>query len=143
MTDASNVWLGVIAVSVLLMAALQIGAVLMLARLAKRVLAVTEDLQREIKPLAAKVNAIADEAQRAAALATKQVERVDAMMADISSRVHDTTAALQSVVVGVTAPLTKGGALVAGLRAALTALLTTRPDRGYDREDEEDALFVG
>ena len=136
-----NDWfLGIIAVSVLVMAVLQVGAVLMLARVAKRVLGITEEIQREIKPLAAKVNAIADEAQRAAALASKQIERVDAMVADLSRRVQDTTSAVQSIVTG---PLRQGSAVVSGLRAVIAALLTTKPRRAADRDEEEDALFVG
>ena len=143
MSDASSLFLGVIAVSVLVMAVLQVAAVIALARYAKKIVGLTEDLQREIKPLAAKVHAIADEAQRAAALATKQVERVDALVADVSRRVQDTTAALQSVVTTVTGPMRHGGALVSGLRAAIAALLTTQPDRRFERDEEEDALFVG
>ena len=140
MTDASNLFLGVIAAAVLLMALLQLGAVIALARYAKRVMSITEDLQREIKPLAAKVHAIADEAHRAAALATQQVERVDALVTDVSRRVQETTSAIQSIVTG---PVRQGTALFAGLRGALTALLTTRPQRRFERDEEEDALFVG
>lgn len=140
MTDASNVWLGVIAVSVLVMAVMQVGAVLMLARSVKRLMAIADDLQREITPLAAKVHAIADEAQRAAALATKQVERIDVMVADVAQRVQDTTAALQSLVTG---PVRHSSALLAGLRGVIAALLTTKPDRVAHRDEEEDALFVG
>lgn len=143
MTDASNLFLGIIAVSVLVMAVLQVAAVIVLARSAKKVLSLTEDLQREIKPLAAKVHAIADEAQRAAALATRQVERVDVLVADVSRRVQDTTASLQSVVTTLTGPMRSGGAVVSGLRAAIAALLTTQPDRRVERDEEEDALFVG
>ena len=136
-----NDWfLGIIAISVLVMAVLQLGAVIFLARRATRVLAVTEDLQREIKPLAAKVHAIADEAQRAATLATKQIERVDAVVADVSRRVQDTTAAIQAIVTG---PLRHGSAVVSGLRAVIAALLTTPPRRAADRDEEDDALFVG
>lgn len=144
MTEPSNVWLGVIAVSVLVMAVMQVGAVLMLARSVKRFTAIADGLQREITPLAAKVHAIADEAQRAAALATKQVERIDAMVADVARRVQDTTAAVQSV---VGAPIRHSTAILAGLRGVIAALLTTRPDRvahrDEERDEEEDALFVG
>ena len=136
-----NDWfLGIIAISVLVMAVLQLGAVIVLARVARRVLGITEELQREIKPLAAKVNAIADEAQRAAALASKQIERVDAMVADLSRRVHDTTSAVQSIVTG---PLRQGSAVVSGLRSLIAAFLTTPPSRAADRDEEDDALFVG
>ncbi len=140
MTDASNVLLGIIAISVFLMAAMQIGAVILLARSVKRMMSIVEDVQREIKPLAAKVNAIADEAQRAAALASKQVERVDALVGDVTRRVQETGDALQSM---VTAPMRQSSAIFTGLRAALTALLTTAPERRFERDEEEDALFVG
>ena len=136
-----NDWfMGIIALSVLVMAVLQVGAVIALARVARRLLGVTEELQREIKPLAAKVHAIADEAQRAAALATRQVERIDTMVGDLSRRVHDTASAVQSIVTG---PLRQGSAVVSGLRAVIAALLTTPPRRAADRDEEEDALFVG
>lgn len=143
-----NDWfLGIIAISVLVMAILQLGAVIVLARAAKRVIGVTEDLQREIKPLAAKVHgiadkasAIADEAQRAAALATRQVERIDVMVADLTRRVHDTAAVVQALVTG---PVKHGSAVLAGLRAVIAALLTTPPRQAADRDEEEDALFVG
>lgn len=140
MTDASNLFLGVIAFAVLMMAVLQLGAVIMLARHAKRVMSLTEELQREIKPLAAKVHTIADEAQRAAALATHQVERVDALVTDVSRRVQETTASLQAIVTG---PVRQGTALFAGLRGVLAALLTTKAERRFERDEEEDALFVG
>jgi len=139
-TDASTLFLGLIAASVVVMALLQIAALIFLASYAKKLMAVTEDLRREIKPLAAKVSAIADEAQRAAALATKQVERVDALVSDVTRRVHDTSAALQSIVTG---PMRQGTAIFSGVRDLIAALLTTKPDRHIDRDEEEDALFVG
>lgn len=143
MSDASNLLLGIIAGSVLVMAILQVAAVIVLARYAKKVLSVTEDLQREITPLIAKVHGLADEAQRAAALATRQVERVDALVSDVSRRVQETSAALHAMVSGITGPVRHGGALVSGLRAAIAALLTTQPSRRFERDEEEDALFVG
>ena len=140
MSDSGNIWLGVIGVSVLLMAVLQLGAVLFLARYAMRLMRITEDLQSEIKPLVAKVSAIADEAQRATALAAKQVERIDALVGDVTRRVHETTSAIQSVVTG---PVRQGTVFVSALRGMLTALLTSKPERRFERDEEEDALFVG
>lgn len=140
MTESGNLFLGIIAVSVLLMAVLQLGAVLFLARYAKRLLGITEELQREIRPLIAKVGAVADEAQRAAALATRQVERVDALVGDLSRRVHDTADAIQSIVTG---PVRQGSVVLSALRGVIVALLTSRPKRRFERDEEEDALFVG
>jgi hypothetical protein len=138
--DSGHVFLAIIAVSVLLMAILQLGAVLFLAGYAKRLMRITEDLQREITPVIAKVSAVADEAQRAASLATKQVERVDLLVGDVTRRIQDTMSTLQSVVTG---PVRQGSVLVSALRGMLTALLTSRPPGRVERDEGEDALFVG
>lgn len=140
MNDTSTVFLGLIAAAVVIMALMQLAAVLFLARYAKRLMSITEDLQREITPLIGRVNAIAEEAHRATLLASKQVERVDLLVGDVTRRVQETGDAIQSL---VTRPMRQGGAVLTGLRAALTALLTSRPDRRHDRGEDEDALFVG
>ncbi|MBA3948952.1 MAG: hypothetical protein H0X44_03295 [Acidobacteria bacterium] len=140
MNGTSTVFLGLIAAAVVIMAVMQLAAVVFLARYAKRLMSITEDLQREIKPLVGRVNAIAEEAHRATLLASKQVERVDVLVGDVTRRVQETGDAIHSL---VTRPMRQSGALLNGLRAALTALLTSRPDRRHDRDEEEDALFVG
>jgi uncharacterized protein YoxC len=139
-SDTSTVFLGLIAAAVVIMALMQLAAVVFLARYAKRLMSITEDLQREIKPLVGRVNAIAEEAHRATMLASKQVERVDFLVGDVTRRVQETGDAIHSL---VTRPMRQSGALLSGLRAALTALLTSKPDRRYERDEDEDALFVG
>ena len=140
MNDWSGLFLGIIALSVLVMAVIQVGAIILLARAMKKMMAITEDLQREIKPLAAKVHAIADDAKRAAALAGKQAERIDALVADVSQRVQDTTAAVQTL---ITSPIRQGASLFGGLRDMIAAILTTEPRKPAHRDEGEDALFVG
>lgn len=141
MSGSSETFLGIIAISVMVMALLQLGAVVMLGLQVKKLMRITDDVQRQIKPIADRVHAIAEEAHRAAALATRQVQRVDDLMADVTRRVDETGAAIQSLVTG---PLRQGSAVLGGLRAVLTAVLTSRSDRRYDRdEDDNNALFVG
>lgn len=140
MNDTSTIFLGLIAAGVAVMAVMQLAAVVFLARYAKRLMSITEDLQREITPLVGRVNAIAEEAHRAAMLASKQVERVDVLVGDVTRRVQETGDAIHSL---VTRPMRQGGAVFTGLRAALAALLTSRPDRRVERDEDEDALFVG
>ena len=140
MSDSATLFLGIIAVAVLLMAVLQLGAVIFLARYARRLMSMTEDLQREIKPLMGRVNAIAEEAHRATVLAGRQVDRVDALVTDLNRRISETGAALQSTITG---PLRSGTALVAGVRAVMAAFAASRRERSFERDEEEDALFVG
>lgn len=140
MSDSGTLFLGIIAAAVLLMAVLQLGAVIFLARSATRVMRMTEDLQREIKPLMGRVNAIAEEAHRATVLAGRQVDRVDTLVTDLNRRISETSAALQA---SITGPLRSGTALVAGLRAVMAAFNASRRERSVERDEEEDALFVG
>ena len=143
MTDWSAIFLGIIALSVSVMAAIQVGIVVYGARLARRVDALANQVDREIKPLLTHLNAIGEEAARATMLAAAQVERVDRLFADVTLRVEETATAVQSAIV---APAREGLALLTGVRAAFDAL------RGMGQAgapvhtsspDEDDPLFIG
>ena len=138
----NDVFLGVIAFAVLVMAAIQVGAVVAAARLAKRVDRLAAQIERDIRPVVQNLNAMTSEAARAAALATTQVERADQMFAELAHRVDFTLNALQTRVFG---PAREGVALLAGLRAALAAFRDLRESgrRRPSAVDEEDALFIG
>jgi hypothetical protein len=134
-----SVFLGAIAAATLVMAIVQIGAVVAGARLAKRLEQLADEVHREIRPLVARATEVADEARRAAALAGQQVERVDRLLYDVSQRVTDTAEVLQRTVVG---PIREGSAILAGLKAGFEALRGVRSSRSTKVEDE-DALFIG
>jgi len=142
-TDWSVVFLGVIAVAVTVMAAVQVGCIVYGARLARRVDQLATQVDREIKPLLTNLNKVGEEAARAAQLAATQVERVDRLFADVAIRVEDTAASLQSAII---APAREGFALLSGIRAAFAAFKDIRsaaaPARST-RHDDEDALFIG
>jgi hypothetical protein len=134
-----SVFLGAIAAATLVMAIVQIGAVVAGARLAKRLEQLADEVHREIRPLVARATEVADEARRAAALAGQQVERVDRLLYDVSQRVTDTAEVLQRTVVG---PIREGSAILAGLKAGFEALRGGRSSR-TTRVEDEDALFIG
>jgi hypothetical protein len=144
-TDWTPVFLGIIALSVLVMAAIQVGAIVYGARLARRVNALTGRMEREMAPVFAHLQTLSAEAARASALAAQQVERADRLFADVSVRLEDTVATIQSAVV---TPAREGLAVIAGLKAALGALRDLRPQAAgrasrHARGDDEDPLFIG
>ena len=143
MNDWTGVFLGIIALAVSVMAAIQVGVVIVGARLARRVESIAAQVDREIKPLIVNLTTVSQEAARAAELAAVQVERVDALFADVAERVESTAETLQSYIL---APAREGMALVRGVKAALGALRDMRaavaPSRGA-RHDEDDPLFIG
>ena len=138
----NDVFLGIIAVAVALMAAIQVGAIIVAARLAKRVDRLADSIEQDIRPVFQNLNVMSAEAARAASLAATQVERADRVFADLVQRIDTTINTLQSRVLG---PAREGAALLAGIRAALGALRDRRESarRRPTAAEEEVALFIG
>ena len=135
----TDVWLGVIAVAVLVMAVAQVAVLIRLSQVARETSEATRDLRRELTPLIAKAHRIADDAARVSTLALTQMERVDHVLSTTIQKIDDTVAVVQSAIVS---PVRQGAALMAGVKAAL-AVFKARQDRGRYGRDDEDALFIG
>src|SRR5688500_10706794 len=101
------------------MALIQIGLIIAGAVMMRRVSALSTKFEREIQPLLGRINAIGADAARISALAVQQVERADAMFADVSRRVDTTLAVVQNAVV---APAREGMAIMAALKATISAV---------------------
>jgi hypothetical protein len=138
----NDLFLGIIALAVVVMAAIQVGAVIVAARVAKRLDRLATQIEQDIKPVFQNLHALTAEATRATALAAIQVERADKLFSELAGRLDQTLTTLQSRVV---APARDGFAVLAGIRAALGALRDLR-DASRRRPaavEEEDALFIG
>lgn len=141
MNDWSQAFLGIIAVATALMAVMQIGALVVLARVALQVREVVATVQQDIRPLIARASAIADEASKTATLATAQAQKIDRLVTDLTRRVDETSAIVQQAIV---TPAREGMAMVAALKAGLGALKGLRDLRPRPaRVEDEDALFIG
>ena len=137
----ADFFLGVIAVATLAMAVVQVGVFVAAVRLARRVDRLADQVEQELKPMFGHLNAIGRDASHAVAVAAAQVDRADRLFADAVQRIEQT---LNSVQASIEGPAREGRALLAGLRAALSALRgigDTRRRRQGRREDE-DALFI-
>jgi hypothetical protein len=138
----SETFLAVIAGATLIMALIQIGAIVAAARIARQAQQTLTTVQQEIRPLIAKASAVADEASRTAALATAQAQKVDRLVTELSQRVEYTSGVVQEAII---TPAREGLAVMAALKATLGALRgfrTMRPRHGRHAE-EEDPLFIG
>ena len=141
MNDWSQAFLGVIAVSTALMAVMQIGALVVLARVALQVRDIVATLQTDIRPLIGRANQIADEASRTAAIASAQAQKIDRLMTDLTRRVDETSVVVQQAII---TPAREGMAIVAALKAGFGALKQMRDARPRSSGvEEEDALFIG
>jgi hypothetical protein len=133
-----TVFLGVIAVSTLFTAIVQIALLLAAAKLLGRLSALVDSVEEQLRPLFAQLDSIGRDAAHTTSLAAAQVERVDALFGDLVVRVEDTVDTLQGA---MAAPLREGGALMAGFRAVF-GTLKNGDRRPRSRVDDEDALFI-
>lgn len=145
MSETGELFLGVIAFAVLVMAVVQVAAIFAGLRLAKRVDQLTLHLDQDVKPLLANLTALTGEAARTAALAAKQVERFDLVFAEMTQRVDQTLAAAQSFVEG---PARQGMAIFAGVSALIDSFrglreASRRRQASRPVVDEEESLFIG
>ncbi len=141
MNDWSQFFLGTIAAATLVMALIQIGAVIVATRVARQAQQTLTAVHNEIRPLIAKASAVADEASRTAALASTQVQKVDRLLTDLSRRVDETANVVQQAII---TPAREGVALLAAVKAGIAALRGFGDmRRSSSRSEEEDPLFIG
>jgi hypothetical protein len=135
-TTWAVVFLGLMALALLTMAAVQVAFAIQAAKLARQAADAMESVRREVRPLIEKATRVTDDAARAASLAAAQVERVDQMMRTTTERIDETMGIVQHAII---VPVRQGAAVVAAVRAAFDVL------RGRRRQghDEDEALFVG
>ena len=139
----SDLFLGVIAVSVLIMAAIQVSAVVMAFRAARKLGDLTAQLERDIRPVVEHLQAAAADAARSTALAAAQVDKADRLLTDVTNRVDRILTMVQGKVSGAGR---MSGAWLAGLKAVVTAyreLKDTPPRRRPAPVEDEDGLFIG
>jgi hypothetical protein len=138
----SDVFLGIIAAATLIMAVVQISAIVAALRLSRQAQQVLQSVHQEVRPLIARAHAIAEEASRTVAMATTQAQKVDRLITDLSQRVDETAGVIQEAII---TPAREGLAIVAAVKAGLSALRglhDVRPRNGRHAE-EEDPLFIG
>jgi hypothetical protein len=140
-SESSEWFLGIIALATAIMAIVQVGAIVVLARVAGQVRDIATTIQHDIRPLIARASAIADEAAKTATIATAQAQKLDTLLTTLTRRVDETSAVLQEAIL---TPAREGMALVAAIKAGFGALRGLRDLRGgAGRAEDEDALFIG
>jgi hypothetical protein len=137
-----TLFLGLIAIATVVMAAVQVGVLVYTAHLARRVSDLSTQIEREIRPVLANVSAVSANAARASALVAAQTERVDRLFADLAARVDETAALIQNAVV---VPARESRAVLAAITAAIGAFRELRAGHRPRQAvpDEEDPLFIG
>jgi dihydroxyacetone kinase-like predicted kinase len=138
----SDLFLGVIAVAVVAMAVIQVTAIVVAMRTARRVGDVVARFEDDVRPIVSNLKTMSADAARTASIASTQAQRAEQLIGDLTARVNAAVAAVEATVV---APAREAYAMLQGLLAALGAFRQNPPTQGHRpaTSDEEDSLFIG
>jgi hypothetical protein len=147
----TDLFLGIIALGVMMLAVAQVAAIVVATRTARRVGDAVSRLEHDVRPIVADIrpivahlHTISAEAARVSTMAAAQVERAEQMLADLSRRVDATAARVQSTIID---PAREGFAVLQGIIAAFSVFRdghrhAARP-KGSAPVEDEDPLFIG
>ena len=140
----NDLYLGLIALGVIVMATIQVAAVVAGIRAARRVGEMASRFERDVRPIIANLQKVSEEAARASAQAAAQVDRLDALLSNVAQRVEETAATLQQTILQ---PARDGLALLSGLKSVIASFREPRStseskERTGPRESQDD-LFIG
>ena len=138
----NDVFLGVIAVAVVVMAVIQVAAIVVAMRAARRVSDAVARFEDDVRPIVANLKTMSADAARAASIASTQAQRAEHLINDVTARVNTTVAVVEDTVLG---PAREAYAMVQGLLGALSAFRQgpPAPARRPPTTEEEDSLFIG
>ena len=122
----SELYLGVIALGVIVMAIIQVVAIVAAMRAARQVGEMAVRFEQDVRPILVNLQRVSDEAARASAQAAAQVDRLDALVAGISRRIEDTAATLQQAILQ---PARDGVALLNALKSLISSFREPREPR--------------
>jgi uncharacterized protein YukE len=136
----NDIFLGLIAFGVLVMAAIQVGAIIVGVRTARRVEGMLTKLQADIRPIVDNLQSMSADAAQATARISAQVARLEKVLGDLSARIDETATAFRET---VAAPIREAMAIVHGVKAAFSVLRGDAKPRKAQPGDDDDPLFIG
>jgi ElaB/YqjD/DUF883 family membrane-anchored ribosome-binding protein len=125
----TDVFLGIIAAAVLVMAVIQVAAVVYAARAARRVGDAMTRLQEDVRPLVANLKTVAADAARISAVAAAQAEQAEQVITRLRDQIDNLLQAVQEAIRRI---------------FPWTSWWRRRADpRRRQPTEEEDPLFIG
>jgi hypothetical protein len=143
------VFLGAIAISSVVQAAFLVALALAGLRLARRLDALQDQLDKQIAPTLKSLEQISRNAAEVSDRATVQARRLDLLLADTLEKVEDTAAIVQRLVIQPLRPVSHIVAVLKGLQAGVDVFLQLErrespppaPSKGRAAEEDEH-LFI-
>lgn len=145
----NDLFLGLIALAVLVMAGVQVAAIVFAARTARTVGEAVSRLERDVRPIVTNLQTMSADAARATAAASAQVERMQKTLDAVLDRVDTASVrveqTLQTIQEGILVPVREGFGLLQMIRSLFSSGSGARsaPRPRPTPADDEDALFIG
>ena len=138
----SEVFLGVIATAVAVMALVQVATVIVAMRAARRVGDAVTRFEHDVRPILTNLKSMSVDAARAASIASEQAQRAEQLIVGLTTRVNETVATVEET---VARPVREAYAMLQGLLGAVAAFRggAPAPARRGAGSEEEDSLFIG
>lgn len=144
------VFLGVIALSSVVQAGFLIGLMIGGRRVARRVDALSDRIDREIRPALDNLGRITRNLAEVTDVVTLQVRRIDEVLADTIEKIEDTTDTIRRVIIRPLGPLLDIAAFFKGVRRGLSVYTQLRGLEGQGRArpgrrpptEEDEHLFI-
>jgi hypothetical protein len=122
----TDLYLGLIALGVIVMATIQVAAFVIATRAIGRIGAMADRFEQDVRPILVNLQKVSEEAARASAQAAAQVDRLDALVSNVARRVEETAATVQQAILQ---PARDGLALLAGLKNIIAGFREPRDTR--------------
>ena len=148
MVNWEIVFLGVIAVAMVVQAAFLVAMALAVIRLTKRIDALQDKLDHQIAPALEGLERVSRNAAEISDLATLQARRIDLLLADTIEKVDDTVTVLQRLVARPLRPFSHFAALLRGIQRGVDVFLQLeRKERvpapeGRRHAEDDEHLFI-
>jgi hypothetical protein len=94
----TDVFLGIIALSVLVMAVIQVGAIVFAARAARRVSEAMARFEEDVRPIVANLKTVSDDAVRIASVAVGQAEQAEEVLGRLRDTIDGLIQTIQDVI---------------------------------------------
>jgi len=125
----TDVFLGIIAAAVLVMAVIQVAAMVFAARAARRVSEAMARLEEDVRPIVANLKTVSADAARITAVAAAQAEQAEQVLTRLRDQIDSLLQAVQETIRRI---------------FPWTGWWSRRADpRKRQPTEEEDALFIG
>lgn len=122
----SDIYLGLIALGVIVVATIQVAAFVIAVRTVNRVGEMAARFEQDVRPILVNLQKVSEEAARASMQAAAQMDRLDVLVSGIARRVEDTAAMLQQTILQ---PVRDGLSLLAGLKSVIDGFREPRERR--------------